>query len=475
LWDMTSLKPIGESFEVSRTVQSIAFSRDGTLLASGHADGTIAIWEVASRKLIINLLKAHSSNVTSLSFGSDNMTLISGGEEGVIRWNLDPSQSYGLPLQYDWILEGENLAFNPEKKNLAVTIEDRIVLWDSTTRMPIQELRPNIGPLSFVAFGPDGKTIVSGARRICGASDFGSGAEVNPDANIVLWDMQTFASRTLHIRGMEGVGFCAPPESDGRFVVQANRFPWGGSVNVWDATNGRLRSELRCQTPSPPDSVTFSPDGTMSVLSCYIRSGISGNDITAWNLAENTPISTTLSIPIKNAFSLAFSRDGKILAFGGENMIILWDWDNQQPIGLPFIGDFGTVTDLAFSPDGTMLASTSSSYLDSVSNITLWDAKTHQRIGLPFQIDPDSAIFSPDSTALAVRECIKLDEDGQACAQGRIVFWDIRLESWIHHACRIANRNMTQVEWNQFIGSNIPYRRTCSEFPLGIGAAKIAP
>ena len=40
---------------------------------------------------------------------------------------------------------------------------------------------------------------------------------------------------------------------------------------------------------------------------------------------------------------------------------------------------------------------------------------------------------------------------------------------------RMANRNLTQAEWKQFIGSDIPYKRTCPPLPLGEGTPPATP
>jgi hypothetical protein len=51
-----------------------------------------------------------------------------------------------------------------------------------------------------------------------------------------------------------------------------------------------------------------------------------------------------------------------------------------------------------------------------------------------------------------------------------IVLWDLRLESWTARTCRVANRNLTQAEWEQFMGQGISYACTCPGLPPGEGA-----
>jgi len=48
-----------------------------------------------------------------------------------------------------------------------------------------------------------------------------------------------------------------------------------------------------------------------------------------------------------------------------------------------------------------------------------------------------------------------------------IIIVDVNLESWKARACRTANRNLTQAEWNQFIGTDMPYQRSCPALPPG--------
>ena len=60
-----------------------------------------------------------------------------------------------------------------------------------------------------------------------------------------------------------------------------------------------------------------------------------------------------------------------------------------------------------------------------------------------------SLVFSPDGKLLA-----------SGSLDGTMTLWDVSFESWQGRACRIANRNLTRVEWEQYLGTE-QYRVTC--------------
>ena len=106
-------------------------------------------------------------------------------------------------------------------------------------------------------------------------------------------------------------------------------------------------------------------------------SGVSrGNLLTA--LEDNAPILVLLHTHIETVSSVAFSPDGKMLASGNtEGNVILWDVATRQRIGQPLSTNTGSVNSVAFSPDGKILAS------GSYNTVVLWDVATRQPITLP--------------------------------------------------------------------------------------------
>jgi WD40 repeat protein len=110
----------------------------------------------------------------------------------------------------------------------------------------------------------------------------------------------------------------------------------------------------------------------------------------------------------------------------------------------------GKIDDVTFSPDSRMLATAGSN-----GTIRLWDAATLAPIDLPFTAHSGATLsvaFAPNNTLLS------------SGADGMCRAWDAGPTLWIQDACAGAGRNLTSVEWQQFLPDQ-PYRRTCPTLP----------
>jgi RNA polymerase sigma factor (sigma-70 family) len=162
------------------------------------------------------------------------------------------------------------------------------------------------------------------------------------------------------------------------------------TVKFWDAAKGALRLSLGEESKVRIESIAFSPDGKLSALTCF--TGVTGRG-DAYEIRLVEPATGAFKKTIKQpdpVRAAAFSPNGKVLAVGGailptdlagpfHRVVRLWDVSEakvlkefKQELQLkeddPYLDG---LRDLAFSPDGKLLATA-----DADSKVRLTDVQT---------------------------------------------------------------------------------------------------
>ncbi|KAF5350323.1 hypothetical protein D9758_012802 [Tetrapyrgos nigripes] len=355
-------------------VWSVAFSPDGTKLASGSGDKTLRLWDVATGTQIREFLQGHTGIVFSVAFSPDGTKLASGSVDGTLRlWDVATGTQITEALQ-GHTARVYSVAFSPDGTKLASgSVDETIRLWDVATGIQITEpLQGHTDTVKSVAFSPDSTKLASGSV----------------DKTIRLWDVATGTQIAEplqgHIYEVTSVAF----SPDGTKLASGS---WDETLRLWDVvTSTQITEPLQGHTNSVT-SVTFSPDGTK------LASGSEDETLRLWDAATGTQITEASQGHTKEVTSVAFSPDGTKLASGSSDKTPrLWNVATGTQITEPLQGHTDQVNSVAFSPDGTNLASGS---VDKT--LRLWDVATGAQITQPLHSHTVTSVaFSPDGTKL---------------------------------------------------------------------------
>jgi WD40 repeat protein len=413
-------------------VRRAAFSPDGKLLATASFDHTVKLWDTQTGTLQ-RTLSGHPRPVWSLAFSPDGATLASAdgmwGERTETRlWDVktgelkrlieEPLPAPSLHSHTDTI--GHALAFSPDGRTLAKATGIWFVrLWDveSGRLRGKLEFPPEMPMWSLmaVAFSPNGKTLAGAGqgnqvclwnvpsgtlRRMLGEQSIVGSLVFSPDG------------RTLASHGSDGqVRSWDPRQGELARVLtgpatRSSSLAWsrdgatlavaaGSRVHLWDGRTGKERRTL----PLPGTALTdhrlaISPDSRTLVGS------ESDGTLRIWDLETGELRKTLAEAAARFCCPVAFSPDGTLLASRGQGDAVRLRDTGTWTVRHSFPVD-DRITALAFSPDGKTLAV---GVGQPNGKVLLWNVETGRLRGAP--LEPFSLInqlaFSPDGKNLAV-------------------------------------------------------------------------
>ncbi|WP_414528936.1 WD40 repeat domain-containing protein [Nodularia chucula] len=119
----------------SKRISSIAISKDGKFLASGHWDKTITIWDIESGVILGKLggflsRNGHETEVTALSFSYDGQLIASASSDGIMKiWNLRTGELIETVSAHLGTIK--SLIFTPDDQSIISASSDHTIkVWE---------------------------------------------------------------------------------------------------------------------------------------------------------------------------------------------------------------------------------------------------------------------------------------------------------------------------------------------------------
>jgi WD40 repeat protein len=444
LWNAVNGAPKGRLGRSGAPVVSLASEPGGTL-ATAAADGTLRVWHAARHEQLASVVPSGAPGPGVTVMFDERGDLVSAGSDiriwDVARWGDVGSVLYHHPAAVT--------ALAVSRDGVVASGDARGVIrtWDLADGKPERRWAlAHHAAVTALAFSSEG-VLASGDQ----------------DGAVRLWRVSTGDELGEPFDGHDGEVTSVAFGSDGATVAagygKGTHRAWHRlePIHVWDVATGSVSERLPIGLKGDVASVAFGPSGLFASA---------GADFLAvWPVHNWQSSQDLVQDPRGGPYTaVAFNADGNTLASSGvrfgrgvSGTVVLWSMPPRRgQLGAPLTsgtteGNGVPFQALRFSPDGNLLAGVGS------SGTQLWDVKRRQPLGgLLGVASADALAISPDNRVVIVGD-----------STGVVQTLPATVDGWLRGVCNVVGRNLSQSEWDSFVGSASPYEATCPQYPGG--------
>jgi WD40 repeat protein len=424
VWDARNGALLQTLNEHAGPVFCVTWSPSGEILASAGHDARIHLWEMGGpdsswlNPTPVQTLEGHSSPVRGLAFSPDGLTLASISWDRSARlWDVQGGrQRESIPIQ----ARNEDLVWSPDGRYLASGELDRAFwVWDVEQHKQRTMFYGRLAPVRTLAFSPDSSTLdiayddggmqvldVTTGQCIRNWQGFApsisdvawspNSAQIAGGGNdrlVTIWDVDQQVPLHL-LRGHKAIIWGVSWSPDGQWLASCSE---DNTIRIWDVAKGASERVVRdsALVDAQLFAAAWSPDGARLAVATH-RQGVFVYDLRARTLQ---PVGR-FDVPPRSR-CMAWSPDARYLASAGEGgNIHVWDGGGDYALRATLHGHRGMVVALAWSSDGTRLAS--GSWGHGSEQLVVWDTQSWERMRA--LDDPNELVFgvawSADGTRL---------------------------------------------------------------------------
>jgi len=314
-------------------IHSIAFSPDGSRLATNASDGKVRIWDVASGSLIIDL--SNEGGFNSSAFSPDGKTLLltngsakEGAQPGAIIWDTASRERVVLLRHPSPVTTAQ---FSFDGRWIATATDDGTVrVFDREARQQTFSVKAHADKIYQMAFSHDGRQLATSSH----------------DKTIRIWNLADGALAQTLSTGFNAETAIEFGNDDARLVSVS-----GGNLTAWDVKNGEKALDLNpyFRPVYRPFNLTYpvvhTADGGRSYLTAHL-------DDTArlWTFGSAPPL---LLDPKCGTVKVVPSDDGTVLASYCYDPRELRVWDVVAGRERLMETENANIVDVFLTPDGS--------------------------------------------------------------------------------------------------------------------------
>ena len=408
--------PEGAKARLSKgEISGISYSPDGTQIAVGSPTG---VWCYNARTgAELALLTDHLSTTGRVAFSPDGKTLASGMHDKILIWDIATGNKLKSIERWGSTIKGLRI-FEDGKTLLCENDYDGSVqLWDINTGIKKKDFHPS-GSRGFGAvFGSMiGREIAAADLYLNKIDDNGIYAIGYEDGKIRLEDATT-GRRLRNLQGLKGYVRQLVFSPDGTRLADQTA---DGTIRLWEVTTGRVLKDLT-QSSLAGGLLMFSKDG--KTLACQGKTA----EIELWDVEAQTLRVTLGNVGLQISM-FTFSPDAKTVATANPSgEIRIWDANTGDAVSIFKTAHAAGLDALAFSPDGSTLAS------GDTATIRFWDMLTFTQRANPIQVQTAllrAWAFSPDGRTVTTTERLKFEKKTpddafvKESVLGRLSLWE---------------------------------------------------
>ncbi|MFP6753352.1 MAG: hypothetical protein VB855_16845, partial [Pirellulaceae bacterium] len=324
LWETAGGKEVRVLSGHTGQVTSVAVDPLGRMVFSGAADNAIRLWDLPRPDPLLELAGAEGL-LRGMGISPDGKLLVTGGDDMIVRvWTLvDNKQQFQLKGHQAGVLE---ISYRADANQIASADEEGLVkLWDPLQRSEVHELGAHDGPLRLVAYHPNNQQLITAGE----------------DGVVRTWQLAILPTRQLpvHAAGVSRLRFSANNQS----LITSD----GQQVAIYTAAERKLARVLEGQVGEVVAIHRANNDS-------LVASGNAAGQLRFWNLADGED-RFTLQASGQPISDIVFHADNvRVTSSHRDGMFHLWKLPGAP---VPMDGHTAGITALAFRPDGQQVAS----------------------------------------------------------------------------------------------------------------------